>query len=109
MKKVIVAGMIGNALEWYDYALYAHFVHIIGKHFLPDSEIRDIIAFAKFASLFLCVDNGIVAGDGANESPVCRPAGAARAGRGGDWLQEEGRGEADAGGRPGRPASTRAP
>lgn len=60
MKKVIVAGMIGNALEWYDYALYAQFVHIIGKHFLPDSEIRDIIAFAIFASGFFVRPIGAV-------------------------------------------------
>lgn len=60
MRKVIVAGMIGNALEWYDYALYAQFVHIISKHFLPDSEIRDIIAFAIFASGFFVRPIGAV-------------------------------------------------
>lgn len=52
MRKVIISGMIGNALEWYDYALYAQFAHIIGLHFFPDSGIRDILTFAVFAAGF---------------------------------------------------------
>lgn len=52
MKKVLISGMIGNALEWYDYALYAQFSYIIGQHFFPDSEIRDTLTFAVFASGF---------------------------------------------------------
>lgn len=53
MKKVLIAGMVGNALEWYDYALYAQFASIIGKHFLPESDITDIWIFAIFASGFI--------------------------------------------------------
>lgn len=53
MKKVLISGMIGNALEWYDYALYAQFSYIIGQHFFPDSEMRDTLTFAVFASGFL--------------------------------------------------------
>ncbi|WP_395476876.1 metabolite/H+ symporter [Rickettsia endosymbiont of Pantilius tunicatus] len=53
MKKVVISGMIGNALEWYDYALYAQFAYIIGQHFFPDSEIRDTLTFAVFAAGFI--------------------------------------------------------
>lgn len=53
MKKVVISGMIGNALEWYDYALYAQFAYIIGQHFFPDSEMRDTLTFAVFAAGFI--------------------------------------------------------
>lgn len=35
MKKVIISGMIGNGLEWYDYALYAYMTLTISKLFFP--------------------------------------------------------------------------
>lgn len=53
MRKVLVSGMIGNALEWYDYALYAQFASIIGMHFFPNSELREILTYAVFASGFI--------------------------------------------------------
>lgn len=53
MRKIIISGMIGNALEWYDYALYAQFAPIIGQHFFPDSEMREILTFAVFAAGFI--------------------------------------------------------
>jgi MHS family proline/betaine transporter-like MFS transporter len=53
MKKIIISGMIGNALEWYDYALYAQFVSIIGQHFFPCSEMRETLTFAVFAAGFI--------------------------------------------------------
>jgi MHS family proline/betaine transporter-like MFS transporter len=53
MKKIVISGMIGNALEWYDYALYAQFCYIIGMHFFPDSEIRETLTFAVFAAGFI--------------------------------------------------------
>jgi hypothetical protein len=31
-RKVIAAGMIWNALEWYDFALYGYFAVAIGRH-----------------------------------------------------------------------------
>ena len=60
MRKVLISGMIGNALEWYDYALYAQFVTIIGKHFFPESNIREILTFAVFAAGFLVRPLGAV-------------------------------------------------
>ena len=53
MRKVIIPGMIGNAAEWFDYALYAQFAYIIGQHFFPDSEMRDTLTFAVFAAGFI--------------------------------------------------------
>ncbi len=60
MKKVIVSGMIGNALEWYDYALYAQFAAIIGHHFFPESSIREILTLAVFAAGFIVRPLGAV-------------------------------------------------
>ncbi len=60
MKKVLISGMIGNALEWYDYALYAQFATIIGKHFFPESNIREILTFAVFAAGFFVRPLGAV-------------------------------------------------
>jgi hypothetical protein len=37
-RKVIVAGMIGNALEWYDFSVYGYFVGAIGQHFFPRED-----------------------------------------------------------------------
>ncbi len=38
MKKVVISGMIGNGLEWYDYALYGQFATIISRIFFPSSD-----------------------------------------------------------------------
>lgn len=35
IRRVIAAGMIGNALEWYDFAIYGYFAAQIGRHFFP--------------------------------------------------------------------------
>lgn len=53
MQKVVISGMIGNALEWYGYALYAQFAYIIGLEFLPKTEFVEIITFALFAAGFV--------------------------------------------------------
>lgn len=38
MKKIILSGMLGNGLEWYDYALYAYMTLIISKLFFPAGD-----------------------------------------------------------------------
>jgi hypothetical protein len=38
IRKVIAAGMIGNALEWYDFAIYGYFAVQIGRHFFPHDD-----------------------------------------------------------------------
>jgi MHS family proline/betaine transporter-like MFS transporter len=43
IRKVILSCMIGNALEWYDFALYGFFAKTIGQLFFPN--------FSTFASL----------------------------------------------------------
>ncbi len=55
MQRVIISGMLGNALEWYDYALYASFASIISKHFFPteDPVISIIATFGVFAAGFI--------------------------------------------------------
>jgi len=53
MRKVVISGMLGNALEWYDYALYAQFSYIIGKKFFPETEFVEILTFAVFAAGFV--------------------------------------------------------
>ncbi|RYE06577.1 MAG: MFS transporter [Rickettsiaceae bacterium] len=64
MKKIVISGMIGNALEWYDYALYAQFSSIIAQHFFPSSEYKDIWANAVFAVGFIARPvGGIILGN----------------------------------------------
>ena len=55
MKKVIISGMIGNALEWYDFALYGHFVMILSKLFFPTSDpyVGTLATYAAFAAGFI--------------------------------------------------------
>jgi MHS family proline/betaine transporter-like MFS transporter len=31
-KRAVAAGMIGNMLEWYDFAVYGYFAAVIGRH-----------------------------------------------------------------------------
>src|SRR5499433_1593951 len=49
--RVIAAGMIGNVLEWYDFAIYGYFATQIGRHFFPheDAVAQLLSAFGVFA------------------------------------------------------------
>lgn len=53
--KVIISGMLGNGLEWYDYALYGHMAVIFSKLFFPEGNSSDnlIITLLIFAFGFL--------------------------------------------------------
>ncbi|MBP9791726.1 MAG: MFS transporter [Rickettsiales bacterium] len=55
MKKVIAACMIGNALEWYDFALFGQFAVILSKLFFPqhDSYVGMVATYTIFATGFL--------------------------------------------------------
>ena len=55
MRKVVIAGMIGNGLEWYDYALYGHLAAVISMHFFPSGNeyVSMIATFGVFAAGFL--------------------------------------------------------
>ena len=39
-RKVIFAGVVGNVMEWYDFAVYGYFASIIGTHFPPQKIHR---------------------------------------------------------------------
>lgn len=54
-RKVIAAGISGNVLEWYDFAVYGFYAPIIGKLFFPsdDPTVSLIASFGAFAAGFL--------------------------------------------------------
>ncbi|MTH94473.1 MFS transporter, partial [Roseibium sp. RKSG952] len=35
MRRIMVAGSIGNLLEWFDFAIYGYLAQFIGVHFFP--------------------------------------------------------------------------
>jgi len=53
--RVIAAGIIGNMLEWYDFAIYGYFAAQIGRTFFPgkDEVTQVLSAFGIFAVGFL--------------------------------------------------------
>src|SRR5260370_21264875 len=53
--RVIAAGMIGNVLEWYDFAIYGYFASAIGRQFFThEDEVAQLIsAFGLFALGYL--------------------------------------------------------
>jgi MFS transporter, MHS family, proline/betaine transporter len=55
LRQVIAATMIGNGLEWYDYALYGQFAYLISDHFFPpgNEALALIQTFGIFAAGFL--------------------------------------------------------
>lgn len=54
-RKIIIAGLIGNVMEWYDFAVYGYFASVIGTLFFPsaDPAASLIAAFGAFAAGFL--------------------------------------------------------
>lgn len=54
-RKVIFAGIIGNVMEWFDFAVYGYFASIIGTHFFPSENpsVSLIAAFGAFAAGFM--------------------------------------------------------
>ncbi len=61
-RQAIIAGILGNALEWYDFALYGHFSVFIGKTFFPGdtSGLAMLAAFAVFSVSFFMRPIGAV-------------------------------------------------
>jgi MFS transporter, MHS family, proline/betaine transporter len=53
--KTIAASMIGNVIEWYDFAIYGNFAASIGRDFFPheDSVAQLLAAFGVFAIGYL--------------------------------------------------------
>tara|TARA_R110002072_G_scaffold121684_2_gene255837 strand:- start:1934 stop:3355 length:1422 start_codon:yes stop_codon:yes gene_type:complete len=54
-RRLIMAGIIGNVMEWYDFAVYGYFAIVIGKLFFPsdDPSVSLIAAYGAFAAGFL--------------------------------------------------------
>lgn len=52
---MIFAGLIGNVMEWYDFAVYGYFATVIGRQFFPSDtpSVSLIAAFGAFAAGFL--------------------------------------------------------
>ncbi len=53
--RTALAGLIGNVLEWFDFAVYGYFADDIGKLFFPQSSptAQQLLAFAVFALGFV--------------------------------------------------------
>jgi MHS family proline/betaine transporter-like MFS transporter len=69
--RTALAGLIGNVLEWFDFAVYGYFASNIGHQFFPESDpaAQQFLAFAVFALGF-----------------VARPVGSLVLGRVGDRI-----------------------
>src|SRR4051812_27209125 len=54
-RRQVIAGTVGNVMEWYDFAVYGYFVSVIARHFFPaeDRTTSLIAAFGAFAAGFL--------------------------------------------------------
>ena len=55
LRRIVTAGVIGNVLEWYDFAVYGFFAPILAAQFFPgdDPVAKLLAAFATFAVGFL--------------------------------------------------------
>src|SRR6187397_3518693 len=49
--RTALAGLIGNVLEWFDFAVYGYFASNIGHQFFPKSDpaVQTFLAYATFA------------------------------------------------------------
>jgi MHS family proline/betaine transporter-like MFS transporter len=54
LRTVVLAGMVGNLMEWYDFGLYGVFAPLIARHYFPaeDPAASLLATFAVFASGF---------------------------------------------------------
>jgi len=55
LRRVVTAGVIGNVLEWYDFAVYGFFAPVLAAQFFPaaDPRVSLLASFAAFAVGFL--------------------------------------------------------
>ena len=62
LRRVLTAGVIGNVLEWYDFAVYGFFAPILAEQFFPagDHMVSLLAAFGAFAVGFLMRPVGAV-------------------------------------------------
>ena len=50
-RRTALAGLIGNVMEWFDFAVYGYFASVIGGQFFPQSSpgAQQLLTFAVFA------------------------------------------------------------
>ena len=62
MKKVITASMVGNGLEWYDFAIYGHMAVVLRDLFFPgtDPVVGLIATYGVFAAGFIARPLGAI-------------------------------------------------
>ena len=53
--RTVIAGAIGNVLEWYDFGLFGFFASVIARQFLPaDDRLASLLGtFGVYATGFL--------------------------------------------------------
>lgn len=53
--RTALAGLIGNVLEWFDFAVYGYFASEIGRQFFPQSShaVQQLLTFGVFALGFI--------------------------------------------------------
>src|SRR5262249_40361981 len=63
-QRVVLAGMVGNILEWYDFSVYGYFALAIGQEFFPNDPEKKlnslVAAFGALAAGFLMRPLGAV-------------------------------------------------
>ena len=54
-RRLILAGMAGNVMEWYDFSVYGYVAATLGRHFFPSADpVASLLAaFGVFAAGFL--------------------------------------------------------
>jgi MHS family proline/betaine transporter-like MFS transporter len=55
ISRTLLAGGIGNVLEWYDFAAYGYFAPIFGRNFFPSDDhiVSLLAAFGVFAAAYI--------------------------------------------------------
>ena len=54
-RRIVVAGLAGNVMEWYDFGAYGFFAAVLGRQFFPahDATVSLLASFAVFAIGFI--------------------------------------------------------
>ncbi|HZS93901.1 MAG TPA: MFS transporter, partial [Chloroflexota bacterium] len=62
LHKILIAGSVGNILEWYDFALYGYFAPVLASLFFPsDNAVVSLLStFGVFAVGFLARPLGAI-------------------------------------------------
>jgi len=55
LPRIALIGLIGNVMEWYDFAVYGYFASVIGQLFFPNTDpaVSLIASFGAFAAGFI--------------------------------------------------------